>query len=183
MTRVTVGTRRPSVQTENRGAAAVSEATQPEVNTGTATGVYVSPKTLAEKVEVITASGTDTYTATIPGTLTSGRKVYVKFTNANTGASTLNGTAIKKSVSTALASGDIAAGEIKLLAYDGTNFQVVGGSGGGGGGHTIQQNGANLTQRTNLNIKGTLVAKDDSANDATTLDSPGGNLFLYYNFY
>ncbi len=51
MTRVTVGTRRPSVQTENRGATAISEATQPEVNTGTATGVYVSPSTLANSTQ------------------------------------------------------------------------------------------------------------------------------------
>lgn len=111
----------------------VTAASQAEANAGTEAAKYVSPKTLAEKVEVVTASGTDTYTATVPGTLTTGRRVFVLFTNANTGPSTLNGTAIKKSVSSSLASGDISAGEIKLIAYDGSNFQIVGGSGGGTG--------------------------------------------------
>lgn len=46
MTRVTVKTRNPSVQTENPGSS-VSPATQSEVNTGTETGKYVSPATLA----------------------------------------------------------------------------------------------------------------------------------------
>ena len=80
-----------------------------------------------------TASGTDTYTVTI-GTVssyTSGDVYAVKFTNANTGASTINinslgAKALKKSVSTALASGDILAGQEFIIVYDGTNFQVIG---------------------------------------------------------
>lgn len=47
MTRVTVGSLRPSVQTSNRGTA--SEATQEQMNTGTAQGVYASPKTVQDK--------------------------------------------------------------------------------------------------------------------------------------
>lgn len=52
--------------------------------------------------------------------------------NANSGASTLalNGgsaTAIVKSGSVALAGGEIAAGQIVLVVYDGTNFQLIGG--------------------------------------------------------
>lgn len=53
MTRVTVGTRRPSVQTDNRGTA--SAATQSQVNTGTASGVYVSPSTLQDKDDTAVA--------------------------------------------------------------------------------------------------------------------------------
>lgn len=45
MTRVTVRTRNPSVQTENP----VSAATQSEVNTGTETAKYVSPATLQHR--------------------------------------------------------------------------------------------------------------------------------------
>jgi hypothetical protein len=84
-----------------------------------------------------TASGTDTYAVT--GGITSyvaGFGIFVKFTNANTGAATLNvntlgAKAIKKNGAVALAAGDISAGQIVLLVYDGTNFQVVGGGGGG----------------------------------------------------
>jgi hypothetical protein len=66
--------------------------------------------------------------------IVAGSKVVFKATNANTGASTLavNGgsaTAIKKNGSTALASGDIAAGQVVEVVYDGTNFQIVGGPG------------------------------------------------------
>ena len=80
-----------------------------------------------------TASGTDTYTVTI-GTVSSyasGDVYAVKFTNANTGASTINinslgAKSLKKSVSTALASGDILSGQEFIIVYDGTNFQVIG---------------------------------------------------------
>lgn len=47
MTRVTVGTQRPSVQTDNRGAASAS--TQAQVNAGASTTTYVSPSTLQDK--------------------------------------------------------------------------------------------------------------------------------------
>lgn len=93
---------------------------------------------------LLTASGTNTYTITSGFTdaLTSytDTAFLVKFTNACTGASTLNidgvgATALKKSGTTALASGDIAAGQIFLVVHDGTNWQMIGigGSGGGSG--------------------------------------------------
>lgn len=90
--------------------------------------------------DVVTASGTDTYTATItpaPAAYVSGKIYAVKFTNANTGAATINlnslgAKSIKKNGSTALGSGDISAGQVYLLAYDGTNFQVTSSIGGGG---------------------------------------------------
>lgn len=79
-----------------------------------------------------TAAGTDTYTVTITGvtTYTAGDAYVIKFTNANTGASTLNinaigAIALKKIVSNALASGDITSGQEFLIVYDGTNFQVI----------------------------------------------------------
>lgn len=79
------------------------------------------------------ATGTDTYAATYapaPTSYQTGLKVLIKFANANTGAATLNlnslgAKSIKKNVSEALVSGDIKNGEMLLLAYDGTNFQVV----------------------------------------------------------
>lgn len=73
--------------------------------------------------------------------ITAGSEVVFKATNANTGGSTLavNGgtaTAIyKNGNSTALASGDITAGQMITVKYDGTAWQMVApGSGGGGGG-------------------------------------------------
>ena len=87
-----------------------------------------------EKISA-TASGTDTYTASISPAISAyanTQKFYILFTNANSGACTINlnglgAKAIKKGVSTALVSGDILAGQVLCLAYDGTNFQVVGG--------------------------------------------------------
>ena len=87
-----------------------------------------------------TASGTDTYTATIVPTitaLTAGMEFTIQFTNANTGASTLNlnalgAIALVKSGATALVTGDISANQRLKVNYDGTNFQIIGGGGGGG---------------------------------------------------
>jgi hypothetical protein len=92
--------------------------------------------TVSDLQSLTTATGTDTYAVT--GGITAystGFTIFVKFTNANTGAATLNvnslgAKAIKKSGTTALAAGDIAADQILALQYDGTNFQVVGGGGG-----------------------------------------------------
>jgi len=82
-----------------------------------------------------TTTGTDTYAITIsnhPLIYSSDLLLFIKFTNANTGASTLNinsigAISIKKNVSDALISGDIKAGQILLLVFDGTNFQLAGG--------------------------------------------------------
>lgn len=66
----------------------------------------------------------------LPQAYTAGLTVAFKAANANTGASTLdvNGLgpkAIKKKGADALISGDIPAGAIVELAYDGTNFQML----------------------------------------------------------
>lgn len=88
-----------------------------------------------------TASGTDTYTATITGVSAyTTHDVYeIIFTNANTGTSTINintlgAKSLKKDVSTDLASGDISSGQSYIIVYDGTNFQVIGIGGGSGSG-------------------------------------------------
>jgi len=91
-------------------------------------------------IKSATASGTDTYTATISGVSSyATHDIYeIIFTNANTGSSTINinslgAVTLKKSVSTNLASGDILAGQSFIIVYDGTNFQVIGIGGSGGG--------------------------------------------------
>jgi hypothetical protein len=83
---------------------------------------------------VVTAAGTNTYTATLSPAITayaSTHRYFIKFTNGNTGASTLNlnglgAKAIVKNGSTALESGDISAGQVLELVYDGTNLQIMG---------------------------------------------------------
>lgn len=106
--------------------------------------------------ELVVASGTNNYTVTANSSLTYTQNftVLVKFTNANTGSSTLNvnglgAKAIKKSVTSNLASGDILANQIFLLVYDGTNFQLVG-SGGSGGGGTWGTITGTLSDQTDL---------------------------------
>lgn len=80
----------------------------------------------------VTASGTDTYTVTMeqaPTAYYAGLSLNVVFTNANTGAATVNVNSlgaknITKNGSTAVVSGDIAAGSVHRLIYDGTQFQL-----------------------------------------------------------
>lgn len=79
------------------------------------------------------ASGTNTYTVSIPGItqLVEGMSVKIKFANGNTGASTLNinglgAKSIVKGNGGALTSGYIKAGQILHLVYTGSNFQLLG---------------------------------------------------------
>lgn len=90
----------------------------------------------------ITASGTNTYTATVTGfTFASGEAQDITFTNGNTGSSTfqLNGGTvytIKKFSSGSLvdlSSGDIPSGDRKRLFNNGTYLVIQNGTGSGGG--------------------------------------------------
>jgi|GEM_PF-1791924 len=79
------------------------------------------------------ASGTNTYTVSIPGItqLAEGMSFKIKFANANTGACTLNinnlgAKNIVKGNGNALSSGNIKAGQICHLVYNGSNFQLLG---------------------------------------------------------
>ena len=83
--------------------------------------------------EYTTASGTDTYVADLKMPLINGyfdgMRIRVKFTNTNTGISTINvngfgSVDIKKSVSDDLISGDLISNGIYELVYDGINFQI-----------------------------------------------------------
>lgn len=81
-----------------------------------------------------TAAGTDTYTVnlSVRDSILFNPGIYiVTFTNANTGASTLNvnsigASAIVGSDGAALTAGNITAGRIYTLLYNGTNFAIVG---------------------------------------------------------
>lgn len=69
---------------------------------------------------------------------------------------------------------DVVLGVFRCSQDGGSYFNCFGG---GSGGHTIQDEGAALTQRTNLNFVGTAVTvTDDAGNDATvvTISGTGG---------
>lgn len=99
-------------------------------------GLQLSSGTLVSTATGVpsgTASGTDTYTATIANVTgyNTNDGFIIKFTNSNTGSATLNinGLGAKnifKSVNVALSSGDIKAGQELVVVYDGTNFQAIG---------------------------------------------------------
>ena len=134
-------------------------------------------------LESATASGTDTYTATITGVSAyTTHDIYeIIFTNANTGSSTINinglgAKTLKKSVSTNLASGDILAGQSFIIVYDGTNFQVIGLGGGGSGDVTGP---ASSTDGSIVLYDGTTgkIIKDSSK----VLSTVGGNIAALTN--
>jgi len=128
-------------------------ATQAEAEAGTSNTRYTTPLRVKQAINIhntdaaahddirqlindlgayAVASGTNTYAVTIAGyTLEEGKTVKIKFTNANTSASTLNinslgAKAIKKSNGNDLSSGNIKAGQICNLVYTGSVFQLLG---------------------------------------------------------
>lgn len=119
----------------------IKNETTPGANTANRVGTHLQNLVYSKKSFFIdgTASGTDTYSVTLNNgavTVLSSQWFVVKFTNANTGAATLNinsigAKALKKTDGSALSSGDIDPGSIHLLSYDGTNLQVLSLGGGG----------------------------------------------------
>ena len=120
---------------QNAATADLPMGTYKHTNVGKATALnqYATAEQFIDNELIYyTASGTDTYTITPSPAITTyaaGQEWLVKFTNANTGAATINvnslgAKSLVKGVSTALVSGDIEAGSIKRITYDGTNFIV-----------------------------------------------------------
>ena len=104
---------------------------------GSITGTITAQTDLVDTVQNSewiygSTTGTNTYLVNLSPALTAyqtGQVFWILFGNANTGAATLNvnslgAIALRKNVSTALVSGDIPAGAILPVMYDGTNFQV-----------------------------------------------------------
>jgi hypothetical protein len=128
----------------------------PSTGTSGANKNYVDKAAQNNPSTYAVATGTDTYVLALTPALTAyaaGQSFIVGFPNANTGASTINidglgAKSIVKQGATALVSGDILAGQIFILTYDGTNFQLIGvnSTGGGGGGMAI---GGTVTGGTN----------------------------------
>jgi len=91
-----------------------------------------APKRVDDLFITSTGSG-NAYVLTLVPAITAhvpGMPVIMKANHTNTGAATvaINGmdaVAIKKNVGTALAAGDIVEGQLIILAYDGTNYQLI----------------------------------------------------------
>jgi hypothetical protein len=106
--------------------------------TGLANGTLIGDAANLGQVQstvakLISITGTDTVVGTMSPTLTAyaaGQLFYFIASGANTGAVTLNvdglgAKAITRDGSTALAAGDINSGEIVVVIYDGTRFQMI----------------------------------------------------------
>jgi hypothetical protein len=97
-------------------------------------GVVLDPAATVQQSSYAADTGTaNAYAVTLSPapTIIAGSPITFKAANANTGASTLavNGgspTAIKKNGSTSLSAGDISAGQIVTVVYDGTVWQMQG---------------------------------------------------------
>lgn len=114
-------------------------ATAAEAAAGTDSGRVVTPSLLPVLVQdskytyAADAEASDTYVITLtpaPAAYATGQVFSFKANTANTGAATLNVNAlgaktIKKLHDQDLATGDIEAGQIVLVVYDGTNFQML----------------------------------------------------------
>lgn len=114
-------------------------------------------------------------------TIVAGSEVVFKAANANTGASTLavNGgtaTAITKNGTTALASGDIAAGQIITAKYDGTQWQMVAPGSGGGTGTVTHTTGALTSGQLLVGNGGGDIKPGDLSGDVTTSGSTAATL-------
>jgi len=96
-------------------------------------GTQFQLQSIGVEPDYFVASGTDTYTVTASPALTAytaGRAYTVYFPNANTGPATINfnGLGAKdltKLGAAALGSGDLAAGYVTQIVYDGTRFQTA----------------------------------------------------------
>ena len=86
--------------------------------------------------KLVTVSGTDTLTGSVTPALTAyaaGNLFSFVVANTNTGAVTINidgngAKAITRTGSTALVAGDMVAGQVALIEYDGTRFQLLNGN-------------------------------------------------------
>lgn len=131
----------PDANTTQKGIS--EQATNAETKAGTATGgtaakLFATPADIADAIQssswnyAADAQASDTYVITLVPAITayaSGQSFKFKANTANTGAATLNvnglgAVTIKKFHDQDLETGDIEAGQIVDVVYDGTNFEL-----------------------------------------------------------
>lgn len=124
----------------------------------------------SQSILFTSALGTDTYTASILGvTAYTDLWVAVEFPNANTGTCSLNinsmgAITLKKDGGANLEADDIDAGDIHIVAFDGTNFQVLTLGGGGGGDALTSSPLSQFAATTSSQLAG--VISDETGNGA-----------------
>ncbi len=121
-------------------------------------------------------SGADTITAVGSPTLgayAAGQMFYFVAASANTGAVTINidslgAKSITRDGTTALAAGDIQSGEVCVIVYDGTQFQLVNGA---------SQSASIVTENLTVN-KATVLNESGGNNDTRIEGDTDANLFF-----
>lgn len=101
-----------------------------KLNSNNVLELGVSGTTVPNEIYLSDSGAADAYAVTAtpaPVAYAAGMKIVFKATNANTGAATLNvnslgAKSLKRYGTTALSAGDIAAGQLVTVIYDGTNF-------------------------------------------------------------
>lgn len=133
----------------------------------------------SQGIYYIEASGSATYTASLLNLDAYADKWFVvQFLDNNTGTSTLNinslgAVTIKKDVTTNLSANDIDSLSVHILAYDGTNMQILTLGGGSGGGVWGTITGTTTDQTDITNVINAKVA--DAINNGTTTIAPSQN--------
>lgn len=126
------------LQQKTAGAQAVADAAQAEVNA--VETAYPDAIQGGALTRIGSIAGADTITGTVPAPFSAyanGQKFDFIAAADNTGAVTINlnglgAKAVTKQGTTALRAGDIRAGAVVQIAYDGTRFQIVSGASSGG---------------------------------------------------
>ena len=148
--------------------------------TGLAVGTAATDAATLSQVQSTVAkllasvSGTDTITAVASPTLAAyaaGQMFYFVAAGANTGAVTLNinslgAKSVTRDGTTALASGDIQSGEVCVVVYDGTQFQLVNGA---------SQSASIVTENLTVN-KATVLNESGGDNDTRIEGDTDANL-------
>jgi hypothetical protein len=124
--------------------------------------------------KLITASGADTVTGTLSPTLAAyatGQMFYWVAAGDNTGAVTLNidslgAKAVTRDGTTALSAGDIQSGEVCVVVYDGTRFQLINGA---------SQSASITTENLTVN-KATVLNESGGDNDTRIEGDTDANL-------
>jgi hypothetical protein len=137
---------------DGTGSTVLSYSSSTEINTATESAKVIAPDQLEaskylsqylNKIFAVATGPSNTYAVTLSPAVTAYPRLIVAQINVtNTGASTINpnglgAKAITKNGTTAVASGDLPANQIFILAYDGTQYQIIGNLGTGGGSGTV----------------------------------------------